>query len=101
MGKIDSKFTKYPPAITQPGPYTFAQIKEQQTRYGRTLVSTVTNSKSERYSLFIPYPAEISDKSLLARLTKSFGNETEQWLGNKIDVTLDKDGRRRINPLVK
>jgi len=101
MGRIDSKFTKYPPTVTQPGRYTFQQIKERETRFGRTLISTVTNSKDERFSFFIPYPAEVSDKSLLARLTKAFGDDTEQWLGRKIDVTFDRYGRRRIEPTAR
>jgi len=101
MGKIDSKFMKYPPAVTEEGRYAFQEIKERETRYGRTLIGTVTNTKNERFSLFIPFPAEISDKSLLARLTRAFGDDTEQWVGRKIDLTLDRYDRRRIEPVVR
>jgi hypothetical protein len=101
LGKIDAKFTKYPPVATQPGRHNIQQVKEQETRYGRTLILTVTNAKDERFSLFVPYPAEISDKSLLARLTKAFGNDTQNWLGRKIDLSLDRNGRRRIDPITR
>jgi len=97
MARIDSKFTKYPPTMTHPGRYTFQQIKERETRFGRTLIATMTNGKDEKSSLFIPYPAEISDKSLLARLAKAYGEDTDQWLSRKIELTFDRQGRRRFD----
>jgi hypothetical protein len=101
MVKIDSTFTKYPPTATQQGRYTIQQIKEHETRHGRALILNVTNAKGERFSLFIPYPAEISDKSLLARLTKAFGDDTEAWLSKKIDLTYDRNRRRRVDPVTR
>jgi hypothetical protein len=99
LGRIDAKFTKYPPVATQPGRYAIQQVKERETRYGRALILTLANARGEKFSLFVAYPSEISDKSLLARLTRAFGHDTEAWLGKKIDLTYDRNDRRRINPL--
>jgi hypothetical protein len=101
MVEIRAKFTKYPPVATQPGHYTIQQVKEHQTRYGRNLILTVTNAKGERFSIFVPYPEEISDKSLLARLTRTFGDDTEAWLGKKIDLAHDRNDRRKIDPVTR
>jgi hypothetical protein len=101
LGKIDTKFTKYPPAATQPGRYNIQQVKERETRYGRALILTLANARGEKFSLFVAYPTEISDKSLLARLTKRFGDDTEQWLGKKIDLTYDRNDRRRVDPVTR
>jgi hypothetical protein len=101
MGTIGSRFIKYPPTVTRPGLYTIQQVKEHKTRYGPTLILTLTNSKGDKCSLFVSCPEEISDKSLLARLTKAFGNNTEQWLGKKIDMTLDRNDRLRADPVTR
>jgi hypothetical protein len=101
LARINAKFTKYPPVVTQRGRYTIQHVREHETRYGRTLIPTITDAKGERFSLFVPYPAEISDKSLLARLTRAFGDDTDQWVGRKIQLTLDRNGRRRIDPVTR
>jgi hypothetical protein len=101
MVEIRAKFTKYPPVATQPGRYTIQQVKERETRHGRALILTLANARGERFSLFVAYPTEISDKSLLARLTKRFGDDTEQWVSKKIDLTYDQNDRRRIDPVTR
>jgi hypothetical protein len=101
LTKIQAKFTKYPPVATQPGRYTIQQVKEHQTRYGPTLILTIANSKGDRFSLFVSCPEQISDKSLLARLTRAFSDETDQWVGGKIELTLDRNRRRRVDPVTR
>jgi hypothetical protein len=101
MVEISISIKKYPPVATQPGRYTIQQVKERETRYGRNLILTVANAKGEKFSLFVAYPTEISDKSLLARLTRTFGNDTEAWLGKKVDLTYDRNARRRVDPVTR
>lgn len=101
MTKIDTKIMKYPESVRQPGRYTIVAQKEANTRFGRTIILTVNNTKGEKYSLFVAYPPEISENSLLALLVRAFGDDVEQWLDRKIDVTKDKDGNRRVEPVVK
>jgi plasmid maintenance system antidote protein VapI len=100
MVEISTDFKKYPPTVTRPGLYTIQQVKRHQTRYGPTLILTLSNSMGEKFSLFVSCPEEISDKSLLARLSRAFGKDTEAWLSKKIDLALDRNGRRRIDPIV-
>jgi hypothetical protein len=101
LGKIDTKFTKYPAVATQPGRYTIQQVKERETRYGRALILTLANARGDRFSLFVAYPSEISDKSLLARLTRAFGDENEQWVSRKIDLAYVRNDRRRVDPVTR
>jgi hypothetical protein len=101
MVEISTDFKKYPPTATRQGLYTIQQVKKHQTRYGPTLILTLSNSKGEKFSLFVSCPEEISDKSLLARLSRAFGKDTEAWLGKKIELTYDRNDRRRIDPVTR
>lgn len=101
MTKLQVKITEYPPQVTQAGRYTIQAVKgPQDTRYGPSLVAIVTNAKGEERSLFIPYSAEVSNQSNLARLVAGFGEETERWIKRKIDVSIGNDGKRRIDPVI-
>ncbi len=101
MAKIDSKIVKYPEPVTQPGRYSVAQQKESYTHFGRKIILTVNNARDEKRSLFVAYPTEVSDRSLLARLVKAFGDDPEEWIGRKIEVAFSKEGKRTIEPVVK
>ena len=101
MQEIQTRFVKYDPPVTQSGRYTIVAQKDGHTQYGRSKILTVTSSKGEKRSVFVNYPEEASDQSTLAKLVRAFGNDPEQWIGHKIDVSFDEHGRRRIDPVVK
>ncbi len=95
------KLTEYPEQVTGAGRYTIQAVKgPQETRYGLTLILIVTTAKGEERSAFIPYSAEASNRTSLARLMAAYGDETERWIKRKIDVTIDSDGKRRIDPVI-
>jgi hypothetical protein len=73
----------------------------QETRFGPALINIVTDAKGEERSLFVPYSIEASPRTNLARLMRAFGDETDRWVGRKVDVTVDKDGKRTVEPVVK
>jgi len=103
MQPIQTKFIKYDPPVT-PGDgndrYAITAQKDGQTKYGRTKILTL-KGKGEKRSLFVNYPEEASDQSTLAKLVHAFGTDPEQWIGRKIDISFDQNGRRRIEPVVK
>lgn len=94
------KITEYPEQVTEAGRYAIQAVKgPQETRYGLALILIVTNSKGEEKSAFIPYSTEASNRTSLARLLGAYGDETERWVKRKIDVTIDSDNKRRIEPV--
>ncbi len=102
MTKLSVKITEYPEQVTQPGRYTIHSVKPpQETRYDLALILIVTSAKNEEKSLFVPYSPEISNRTNLGRLLQAFGDDTDRWVGRKVEVTIDKDGRRTIEPLTK
>ena len=102
MTKLQVKITEYPEQVTQPGRYSIQSVKPpQETRYELALILIVTSAKNEERSLFVPYSLEISNRTNLGRLLQAFGDDTDRWIGRKVDVTIDKDGKRTIEPVVK
>ena len=102
MTKLGVKITEYPEQVTQSGRYTVQAVKgPQETRFGLALINIVTNAKGKERSLFVPYSTEVSRRTNLARLMQIFGDDTDGWLGRKVDVSIGKDGKRKIEPVVK
>ena len=100
MTKLSVKVTEYPEQVTEAGRYTIQAVKgPQETRYGLALILIVTTAKGEERSAFVPYSTEASNRTSLARLLTAYGDETERWIRRKIDVTMDSDNKRRIEPV--
>ena len=100
MTKLQVKVTEYPDQVTEAGRYTIQAVKgPQETRYGLALILIVTTNKGEERSAFIPYSTEASNRTSLARLLSAYSDETERWIKRKIDVTIDSDNKRRIEPV--
>jgi hypothetical protein len=102
MTKLQVKITEYPEQVTEPGRYTIRSVKPpQETRYDLALILIVTSANNEERSLFVPYSPEMSSRTNLGRLLQAFGDDTDHWVSHKIEVTIDKDGRRTIEPVAK
>jgi hypothetical protein len=102
MGKLPVQITEYPEQLTQSGRYTIESVKPpQETRFGSAVILLVANPKGEERSLFVPYSPEVSSRTNLARLMQAFGDDTDHWVTRKIDVTIGKDGKRTVEPVVK
>jgi hypothetical protein len=101
MTKLNVRLAQYPSQLTQPGRYEIQAAKPpQETRYGQTLILVVTNGKGQQASLFVPFAAETSEQSNLGRLVKVFTDDTDKWIGRKIDVSIDEAGKRTIEPVL-
>ncbi len=101
MTKLQVKITEYPEQVAEAGRYVIQAVKgPQETRYGLALILIVITAKGEERSVFIPYSAEASNRTNLARLLATYGDETERWIKRKIDVTIDSEGKRRIIPVI-
>jgi hypothetical protein len=102
MTKLPTKIADYPQQVTQSGRCTIQAVKgPQETRFGPALINIVTDAQGEERSLFVPYSTEVSPRTNLARLIQAYGEDTDRWVGRKVDVTVDKDGKRTIEPVVK
>jgi hypothetical protein len=102
LAKLNVKITEYPEQVTEAGRYTIRSVKPpQETRYDLALILIVTSTKNEERSLFVPYSPEMSSRTNLGRLLQAFGDDTDHWTSHKVDVSIDKDGRRTIEPVVK
>jgi hypothetical protein len=102
MTRLSVKLTQWPEQVTQPGRYNIQSAKPpQETRFGSTLILIVTNAKGQQGSLFVPFAPETTEQTNLGRLVKAFGEDTDQWIGKQLDVTLDESGKRTIRPVVK
>jgi hypothetical protein len=100
--KLSVKITEYPEQVSEAGRYTIRSVKPpQETRYDLALILIVTSARNEERSLFVPYSPEMSSRTNLGRLLQALGDDTDHWTGQKIDVSIDKDGRRTIEPVVK
>jgi hypothetical protein len=99
--KLVVKIAEYPEQVTHSGRYIIQAVKgPQETRFGPALINIVANGKGEERSLFIPYSAEASSRTNLARLLQAYGDDTDRWVGRKVDVTIGSDGKRTIEPAV-
>ena len=100
--KLETKMTQYLEQVTQPGLYTIREVKPQrQTRYGRALPVVLSNAKGQEVIMLLPYPTEITDRTNLGRLVRAYGDETDQWIKKKVEVTIYENGRRRIEAVPK
>jgi len=99
--KLEVKITEYPEQVTEAGRYTIKDVKgPQETRFGLALILIVTSAKGEERSLFCPYSPEISTRTNLARLLNAFGDSTDSWVRQKIEIKIGMDGKRTIEPAV-
>jgi hypothetical protein len=102
MTRLNVKVAHYPTQVAQPGRYEIRAVRPlQETRYGQTLILIVTSDKGQEGSLFVPFATETSEQSNLGRLVKCLGDETADWIGKKLDVSIDQTGRRTVEPVAK
>jgi hypothetical protein len=102
MTRLNVKVAQYPTQITQPGRYEIRAVRPlQETRYGQTLILIVTSDKGQEASLFVPFATETSEQSNLGRLVKAFTDDTDKWIGKKLDLSIDQTGRRTVEPVAK
>jgi hypothetical protein len=100
--KLPVHVTHFPEQVDEAGVYTIKQYKQpKELQYGSSLILSVTDGKAQERSIFVPYSAETSDNNNLGRLVNGFGGDPERWIGKKIEVTFDKEGKRKIVPVVK
>jgi hypothetical protein len=100
--KLTVRITEYPEQVTRTDDYTIQAVKgPHETRFGPALINIVTNTKGEQRSLFVPYSTEVSPRTNLARLMQTLGDDTDRWVGHKVHITVDKDGKRTIEPVVE
>ena len=102
MTKLPVHVSHFPEQVDEAGVYTIKQYKQpQKLQYGTSIILTVSDAKAQERSIFVPYAAEISDNTNLGRLVQVLGDDPDHWIGKKIEVIFDKEGKRKIVPVVK
>jgi hypothetical protein len=102
MTKLPIHVTHFPEQVDEEGVYTIKQYKQpKELQYGTSIILTVTDAKTQERSIFVPYSAETSDNTNLGRIVKVLGDDPDHWVGKKIEVTFDRNGKRRITPIAK
>jgi hypothetical protein len=48
--------------------------------------------------LFVPFSEEVTDQTNLGRLINALGNETDLWVEQRVNVTIDNN-HRTIEPV--
>jgi hypothetical protein len=90
-----------PEQVTEPGELTIKKVNvNQKTRLGSAHQLILTNSKTESI-LYVQHRDRTTSSTNLGRLVKAFGPDPDRWVGKKIEVTFDKDGKRKIVTVVK
>lgn len=98
MGKLSVKVVHHPSQVNENGQFTIKTVATPQpTKYGTAIALTVLSKDREEKALFVPFSEEVTDQTNLGRLIKAFGNETDQWVGKRINVTIDNN-QRTIEP---
>ena len=99
MSKLNVKVVHHPAQVNENGQYIIKSVTTPQpTKYGTAIVITLQNKDREEKALFIPYSTEVTDQTNLGRLVNAFSDETNQWVGKRISVTIDNN-QRTVEPV--
>ncbi len=100
MTKLGITVDDLPEQVTEPDQYTIKAVAVKQlTRFGVSDRLTLTNTKGDR-SLYLQHSDHVTSRSNLGKLVKAFGDDPDRWVGKRIKVTFDEDGKRKIEPVV-
>lgn len=101
MNKLNVKVSHHPAQVREDGEYTIKSVTTPQpSNYGRAIVLTVLSKDREEKAVFVPFSSEVTDQTNLGRLVNAFGDDTDQWNGKRINVTIDNN-QRTIEPVGK
>jgi hypothetical protein len=99
LGKLSVKIVHHPGQVNENGQYLIKAVTTPQpTKYGTALVLTVVGKNGVEKALFAPYSEEVTDQTNLGRLIAAFGNDTDQWVGKRLDVAIENN-QRTIEPV--
>lgn len=99
MGKLNVKVVHHPSQVDENGQYTIkTATTPQPTKYGAAIVLTVLNKDRQERALFVPFSEEVTDQTNLGRLIGAFGNDTDQWIGKRVNITIENN-QRTIEPV--
>ena len=77
--------------------YICLKTTPQPTKYGTAIVLTLVGKDVVEKTLFVPYSERVTDQTNLGRLIAAFGNDTDEWVGKRINVTIENN-QRTIEP---
>ncbi len=99
MGKLNVKVVHHPSQVNENGQYTIKAVTTPQpTKYGTAIILTVIGKDREEKALFVPYSEEVTDQTNLGRLIAAVGPDTDQWVGKRVNVTIEHS-QRSLEPV--
>jgi hypothetical protein len=99
MGKLNVKVVHQPSQVNENGQFTIKSVTTPQPiKYGTSIVLTVLGKDREEKMLFVPFSEEVTDQTNLGRLINALGNETDLWVEQRVNVTIDNN-HRTIEPV--
>lgn len=81
---------------TSPGP-----AKE---KYPSIVLQLSRDDTGTKHSKLLPLPNDMNDispRTGFGRLINAFGKDSDSWLGSKIDIKIDEQGKKHIYPIKK
>ena len=101
MSKLNVKVSHHPAQVSEDGEYTIKSVTTPQpSKYGSAIVLTVLNKDREERAVFVPFSSEVTDQTNLGRLVNAFTDDTNQWIGKRINVTIENN-QRTIEPVAR
>lgn len=101
MSKLNVKVSHHPAQVREDGEYMIKSVTTPKpSNYGSAIVLTVLNKDREERALFVPFSSEVTDQTNLGRLVNAFTDDTNQWVGKRINVTIENN-QRTIEPVAK
>jgi hypothetical protein len=100
MPKLNVKVVHHPAQVIEDGQFTVKSVTTPQpTKYGSAIVLTVVGRDREERALFIPFSSEVTDQTNLGKLVGAFGDDPDQWIGKRINVTIGDHNQRTVEPV--
>jgi len=100
MSKLNVKVVPNP-LVNESGQYTITKVTAPQpTMFGQMIGVRVLTKNGEEKSILVPVYAKVTDQSNLGKLVTAFGDETDSWVGKRINVKI-VNNRSFIEPVPK
>lgn len=88
------------PLVNETGQYTIKRVTEPQpTMFGQMIGVRVLNKNGEEKAILVPIYAKVTDQSNLGKLVTAFSDETDKWVGKRINVKI-VNNRSFIEPVL-
>jgi len=97
MSKLNVKVVPNP-LVNESGLYTIKGVKTAPTKFGSMMAIRVSGKSQEEKSILVPVFPKVTNQTNLGKLVEAFGDETDKWVGKRINITIENN-RSTIEPI--